>query len=89
MRLNESGLSLFRSEEIWRRADNKVELESVDVCVQLAASPPRHGLPPKSTEAVESFFCLMSRNNEETAEFGAGSAAPQLSADLSIACILM
>ena len=40
MRLNESRPSLFGSEEIRRRADNKVELESVDVRVLLAASPP-------------------------------------------------
>ena len=33
MRLNESGLSLFRSEEIRIRKDNKVESESVDVHV--------------------------------------------------------
>ena len=33
MRLKESGPSLFRSEEIRRRADNKVESESVDVRV--------------------------------------------------------
>ena len=31
MRLNESGPSLFRSEEIRIREDNKVESESVDV----------------------------------------------------------
>ena len=68
MRLNESGPSLFRSEEIWRRADNKVELESVDVCVQLAASPPRHGLPPESTEAVESFFFLFFKKKEKKSE---------------------
>ena len=33
MRLKESGPSLFGSEEIHRRADNKVELESVDARV--------------------------------------------------------
>ena len=33
MRLNKSGLSLFGSEEIRRRVDNKVESESVDVHV--------------------------------------------------------
>ena len=34
MRLKESGLSLFESEEIRRRSDNKVESESVDdLCV--------------------------------------------------------
>ena len=35
MRLNESGSSLFGSEEIRRRVDNKVESESVNVCVEL------------------------------------------------------
>ena len=33
MRLKESGPSLFGSEEIWRRTENKVESESVDVRV--------------------------------------------------------
>ena len=33
MGLNESGPSLFGSEEIQRCVDNKVESESVDVCV--------------------------------------------------------
>ena len=33
MRLKESGPSLFGSEEIQRRGDNKVESESVDVRV--------------------------------------------------------
>ena len=33
MRLNESGPSLFRSEEIQIREDNKLESESVDVRV--------------------------------------------------------
>ena len=41
MRLNESGLSLFRSEETWRRVDNKVEVESVDIRVLLAPRPSR------------------------------------------------
>ena len=40
MRLNESRPSLFGSEEIRRREDNKLESESVDVHVYLAASPP-------------------------------------------------
>ena len=33
MRLKESGPSLFQSEEIQIRKDNKVESEPVDVCV--------------------------------------------------------
>ena len=33
MRLNESGPSLFQSEEIRIHEDNEVESESVDVCV--------------------------------------------------------
>ena len=33
MRLNKSGPSLFGSEEIRIREDNKLESESVDVCV--------------------------------------------------------
>ena len=33
MRLNESGPSLFASEEIQRRVDNKLESESVDIHV--------------------------------------------------------
>ena len=50
MRLNESGLSLFRSEEIQIRKDNKLESESVvTVCSSLQAHP--NAPPPELMDA--------------------------------------